>query len=243
VNRDDRSRHTDRFAEPYLLLRGLIGLLGLLLPITVWLVAAASEPGRETPGSISGYYYTDARDVLVGALCAIGVFLVAYRFDSCRRDRISDDALTNIAGVCAIGVALFPTGPPDPPDAPATWVSFVHGGFALVLFALLAFLSYFRFTRCDPGTDERDPAKLRRNRVYRTCGVVIAAALLVAVLDGFLRLRLVPLDDGLYWEETVMVLAFGTSWLVKGRDLWPWQPGRRAQQGRADDERLPDPVT
>jgi hypothetical protein len=74
------------------------------------------------------------------------------------------------------------------------------------------------------------PEELRRNRVYRTCGVLIAAALLVAVLDGFLGVRLVPLDDGLYWEEAVMVLAFGTSWLVKRRDLWPWPPAGRAQQ-------------
>jgi len=35
------------------------------------------DPGIQD--SISSYYYTDMRDVLVGSLCAIGVFLWSYR--------------------------------------------------------------------------------------------------------------------------------------------------------------------
>jgi hypothetical protein len=223
---------TGGFARSYLYLRGAIGLIGLLLPITVWLVAVPlSGPGLV--GSISGYYHTGARDVLVGALCAIGVFLVAYRFNSdraphrARRDRLSDNLLTNLAGACAIGVALFPT---NAAGDERTWVAVVHFACAIGLFAVLAFLSYYRFTRCDPGT-EYDDAKRRRNRVYRTCGVVIAAALLVAVLDIWLGAAITFPPGRLYWEETVMVLAFAISWIVKGRELWPWRPGAPSPRG------------
>jgi hypothetical protein len=55
------------------------------------------------PGSMSGYYYTHMRDLFVGALCALGVFLVAY----VGYDEV-DRWITNIAGLCAIGVAFFP---------------------------------------------------------------------------------------------------------------------------------------
>lgn len=50
-------------------------------------------------GSVSGYYYTGVRDVLVGSLCAIGVFLFSYSgYDDW------DKWLTNAAGLFAIGV-------------------------------------------------------------------------------------------------------------------------------------------
>jgi len=32
----------------------------------------------ELPESVSGYYYTGMRNVFVGALCVLGVFLMAY---------------------------------------------------------------------------------------------------------------------------------------------------------------------
>ncbi len=64
-----------------------------------------SRPPR-APDSISGYYYTDMRNIFVGTLCALGVFLVAYRgYDGV------DESITNVAGFAAIGVALCPTKP------------------------------------------------------------------------------------------------------------------------------------
>jgi hypothetical protein len=55
---------------------------------------------------MSGYYYTGMHNIFVGALCALGVFLVAYNgYDDL------DRWITNIAGAAAIIVALFPTKP------------------------------------------------------------------------------------------------------------------------------------
>ena len=64
-------------------------------------------------GSISGSYYTQMRGVFVGSLCAIGVFLIAYRYDKW------DDIWSTVAGGLAIVVALFPT-PPDPANGVVT---------------------------------------------------------------------------------------------------------------------------
>ena len=200
---------TDRYLAPYLYLRRAIGVIGLALPFA--LLAGSPLLAGPAPGSISGYYHSELRDVLVGTLCAIGVFLLAYRFDSDGDDLVSDNRLTNAAGAAAVAVALFPT---SATDAPITWVAVVHGCAAVVFFALLAYLSAFRFTRPDPGT-ALDAAKRRRNTVYRVCGAVIAVTLVVALADALLG----EPGSRLFWEETVMVLAFAVSWLVKGHVL------------------------
>src|SRR5260370_42614151 len=63
---------------------------------------------------MSGYYYTHMRNVFVGALCALGIFLIAY--DGYDED---DRLVTNAAGICAIGAAFCPTKPPVcPPHVP-----------------------------------------------------------------------------------------------------------------------------
>jgi len=55
------------------------------------------------PNSMSGSYYTHMRNVFVGSMCAIGVFLIGYR-----RSRV-DNWLSTFAGILALLVALFPT--------------------------------------------------------------------------------------------------------------------------------------
>src|SRR5262245_5003850 len=92
----------------YLSLRKAIGLLGACLPF-VLAIGLFVLDGKGLQGSISGYYHTEMRDVFVGILCAIGVFLLSYRgYES--EDRIAG----NLACAFAIGTALFPTTPMDP---------------------------------------------------------------------------------------------------------------------------------
>jgi hypothetical protein len=55
-------------------------------------------------GSISAYYYTPVRGLLIGALVTIGVCLVSLRGDT-----DPEDVLLNLAGFCAPFVALIPT--------------------------------------------------------------------------------------------------------------------------------------
>ncbi|MEV4311234.1 hypothetical protein [Actinocrispum sp. NPDC049592] len=89
------------FAHSYLFLRRFIGFIGTLLPFAV-IIGVAVMSG-ELLTSVSASYHTGMRDVFVGSMCAIGVFLIFYRGLNWR-----DDLLGWIAGLAAIGVALVP---------------------------------------------------------------------------------------------------------------------------------------
>lgn len=134
----------------YLTLRRIIGWIAVLLPLV--LVAARLFLHKQLnipiqwPDSASGFYYTGMRDVFVGSVCALGVFLLAYR----GHDRV-DFWITFAAGVCAIGVALFPTKPScKPPPECVTpnqnLVGNIHNGFAITLITLMGFMA-LRFAK------------------------------------------------------------------------------------------------
>jgi hypothetical protein len=68
----------DPRVRSYLTLRKAIGIVGFALPIVI-MIGKMILQGPGIQHSVSGYYYTVMRDVLVGSLCAIGVFLWSYR--------------------------------------------------------------------------------------------------------------------------------------------------------------------
>ena len=97
--------HEGPLVRSYLDLRKTVGIIGLALPFVVAIGKILWQgPGIEF--SISDYYYTTTRNILVGSLCAIGVFLASTKgYD--RKDEIAG----YLAGIFAIGTALFPTTP------------------------------------------------------------------------------------------------------------------------------------
>jgi hypothetical protein len=213
----------DRLQLSYLTIRRSLGILGILLPLLMFassLLAGATA----VRVSISSYYFTNARDLLVGVLCALTLFLVSYRGYG-----RSDDIASSLAGLCALGVALFPACGESRADAqflffrqldPAacTVVHFICAGS---FFCLLAFMSGFLFTRTDPsGRRKPTRRKRQRNLVYRICALVMAAA-----LAGMLAVNLLPAGhpvhalNPIFWLEAAALLAFGISWLVKGETL------------------------
>jgi hypothetical protein len=100
-----RSKDSNQLVIDYLFLRKTVGWIGTLLPI-VLIAGNALFFTTSLPDSMSSYYYTHMRDVFVGALCALGVFLLSYAgYDEW------DRWITNIAGLGAIGVALCATKP------------------------------------------------------------------------------------------------------------------------------------
>ena len=144
----------------YLTLRKFIGLIGILLPFALVIIHMLLAQQAKMQGSVSGYYYTDVRGILVGSLCAIGVFLFAYRGYDAR-----DDILTNSAGIFAIGVALFPTAPVNP-SSQARGIGYVHLACAGLLFAALAVIALWQFTQTAPGA-KRTARKKKRDLVYQ----------------------------------------------------------------------------
>ncbi len=202
----------------YKALRKLIGILGILLPV-ICIIGGfwfAKDPVQQ---SISLYYYTNMRDFLVGLLFLVGLFLITYK-----GPHIIDFIVTTITGIAGMGVAIFPC---DNDIIPAQKVGIFqlipessnvfHLTFAVIFFLFLALNSLFLFTRSKEVVTSQ---KIKRNKVYIISGIVI----LVCLLGMFISM-LVLTDDQLYKSkiililESVALLAFGISWLIKGETI------------------------
>ena len=78
------------------------------------------------------------------------------------------------------------------------------------------------FTKTDPN-GVPTPRKKRRNVIYYVCGVVILLCIAGMLLIGVFRSQIAPAIEDyapVFWLESIAVLAFGFSWLVKGETLW-----------------------
>jgi len=218
-----KPRPTAPAAEPYVrsyvFMRLAIGVLGFLLPPLIVFLEPILFDGQPFPrGSLSAYYYSGVRELFVGMLCAIGVFLVIYKI----ADRTRESRVSTYAGIAVIVVALFPTGKPGA-AVPATplqdllgeeWVERVHFCFAGVFIFLLGLICrYFARNRQE------------RRGLHRACAVVILLALGLAVLAGATGWP----DKGILIAEWVAVWAFAISWLATvERDLILGRPSSKA---------------
>jgi hypothetical protein len=219
---------SDKLVHSYLFLRRAIGFLGIGLPF-VLVAGKLVIDGGGLLNSISGYYYSGMRDVYVGAMCAIGVFLLSYR----GYDRI-DDIAGSVAAMAAVGVAVFPTTPGSDVSLADEIIGLLHIVFAAVFFLTLAFFCLVLFTKSDK--DNPTEHKAKRNILYVTCGVIILVCLLFIVICGWF------FDDAtksLYpalWLESAAILAFGTAWLTKGGTLLRDKPSPAASAAPATAE-------
>lgn len=206
----------------YRRMRQAIGYLGMALPI-VLLLASLFRNYVQLQHSISHYYYTNMREIFTGILCAVGLFLIRYKGWGNSKWWLNDNLLTNVAGAAAFGVALIPTNPDAGMDKghtliPSDWqyLGWFHYGFAVILFGSFAMLSLKVFTLWQQRSENVAKSILDENNIYRTCGILI-----------FVFIILIPVTNKLfpgfhYWTilfESLSLLTFGTSWLVKGRAL------------------------
>jgi len=208
----DLSAQNDSLVVSYLDLRKAIGIIGMALPF-VLVFGKFVIQGGGIQSSMSSYYYTVMRDVFVGSLWAIGVFLGAYR-GYAKIDSIAG----NLACLFALGTALFPTGP-DHATAQQIAIGNLHGFFALSLFLTLAFFALVLFRKTDYAKSPT-PQKLKRNIVYTICGYAMLACIVLSILVRFLPgsssvFNLAPI----FWLEALAIFAFGVSWLVKGEAI------------------------
>jgi len=230
----------------YISIRRAIGILGIALPIVLWLGTFLFSDCTGVQGSISDYYHTIMRNILVGILCAVSLFLFTYHgFDN--RDRNAG----KIASILALGVAFFPTdlkglvtGCTIDPVFYKDWFSTVHLVSAVLFFLMLSYFSLFLFTKSEHTeentknqftiifghdifkkkyTDKLDPRKKLRNRIYIICGLTIfISLLLMAIYIWFFKGKYSSLDQcqPIYWLEATALWAFGISWLTKGQVLY-----------------------
>jgi hypothetical protein len=219
------SRPTDsgtaRYVRSFLLMRIVVGALGVALPLLLVLGDSWLGAGPFVRDSISAYYYSGARELFVGVLSAIGVFLFTYKV----AEHSLDNTLTLVAAAAVVAVVLFPTGLPAGVTEPTPlqeklgepWVQGIHFGGALIFILSLAAISLLYGVR-----EGRRPAQRgKRPPVFWKwyhwgCAFLIVGALAGVGLDMLTDLG--P-SQTLFYGETVAVLAFGASWLMKGLEL------------------------
>lgn len=184
-------------------LRLFVGLIALLLPLVVDLVAA------EELTSISASYHTGARDVFVGLLFVIAALMLAYNGHTFR-----ESAASKTAAAATICIALFPAAAPM---EKAGWEAMVHNACALILFCILAYFCFGPFRRRTRGfTGMRG----RRARIYALCGWVIVSAMLgLGAAELLLPASTVSAYEMTYWAEFVALWAFGIAWITASKAL------------------------
>ena len=206
-------------------LRRAIGWLGIILPV-VLSVLLFTMNGCAIQDSISQYFYTRMGSYLTGTLCAVGLFLLAYR----GYPGDTDGRLCNFAGACAFGIAFIPMQL-DPKDVCCpecivkftdghAWFRFMHFVSAGLFFLTLAYISYFKFTKTNKTIIKGDK-KHKRNLVYKNCGIIIFSCIIILAVYNANKNWGTGLDiDKLtFFMESIMLFAFGTAWLVKGEGV------------------------
>jgi len=210
------------------LLRGIVGVLGLVLPVVLVVWGFFILHGWHFFGSLSQYYSERTRDAFVGILFAIGCVLFAYNGYS-----KMDGYFGKAACILAILVAVFPCTSTD-------WQSTIHLVSACLLFVVFALFSLVLFTKTKDSPQDfkgtiksillfglskqslvMKSGKKRRNWIYRACGIIILACLLVIGLYYWLwQHTFLENTTFVLIMEWIMIWAFGFSWLVKS-DIIP----------------------
>ena len=238
-------------ADTYFYLRVSLGTIAVALPLVLWLGGKAL--GIAPQPSISAYYFTDLRDVLVGALCAVGLALLIYKGFS-----RTEDWLLNAAGVLVVGVAWFPTDPSRllqcfaPCAAPclayaaaldrsadALIASGLHEYFAIGFFAAIGSVCIF----CAQRTLHLI-TNARRRKTYRWIYRLLGVAMWALPLGTAAVLRLAPgaasgcTDRSVFWGEAAAIWVFAAYWWLKTYEARQYGADRRYPERRAIPDAL-----
>jgi hypothetical protein len=182
-------------------LRCFIGWLALLLP---WIVALLLW---QFPPSISSTYYTfQSGPVFMIILGSASILLMYYDgYDK------TDDILNTITGILGLCICLFSCGTSAYEKVgtfqiPVTVSAWIHNISAVLFFALLAYISFFQFTK---SSGEMTKRKKTRNIIFRVCGVGMLASFLILLLPYFYI--------QIWLMEALALFFFGISWLTKSQ--------------------------
>ena len=218
--------HNQPLIISYLTLRKAVGVLGIMLPFLLMTGFKIFNNNCAFPPSISHFYYTDMGNWFVGTLCAVSLFLFCYN----GHDK-SDKIAARLAAIFALLTAMFPTSytafatmsscsriREEEANQAANLIHYISASF---LFATFAFFSLVQFTK----TNKRGALgkqKQKRNTVYKICGWVITGCIVAIALISFVDEWQEKLEmfKPTFVLETVALVAFGFSWLVKGETIF-----------------------
>jgi hypothetical protein len=215
------------YLKSYLLMRAIIGFIGVTLPFLLVLGDNLIKSGGPVlRGSLSSYYYSGMRDFLVASLAAAAFFLITYKIF----ERSISNILSVVAGLAVLATALFPTDRPHDVTAPLTplqeklgettvvHVHYTAAGIAIVSLALITFLFGVQEGRRSPQraghTARFSPA------FWRWFHWILAAIILLSVaFAAYCDRKQIFTSYSLLVGESVALEAFGLSWLFKGLEL------------------------
>ena len=193
-------------------LRKILGWLGAALPFIVAALYMIFEVSAFIfPESISATYYVDSCITpFMIILGAAGILLICYEgYD--RQDRI----VCTLAGIFGLFICLFPcftedlSMPVGTFQVPALVSGWIHNISAIIFFLLLAYNSYFLFTKS--GT-EMTAEKKKRNIIFKVCGIGMLASFVLLI-----PLTLLNVYCATWLIEAIALGFFGVSWLTKSQ--------------------------
>jgi hypothetical protein len=211
----DLPQATQHVVLSYAEIRRAIGILAFVLPLLLgpvgWFVF-----GVEIQDNMSNYYHTPLRDIFVGMLSAIGIFLFCYR----GYDWV-ENWTANIGSMAILGVAFFPLDANSDPMVQNTISGYIHMFSGGLFFLTLSLYSLFYFPSSRTSEFEQQPHEAQRDLVYRLSGVVILLSM--SAMGVFLFV--LPADGKLiwnrynlmFWLEWVALWSFAAAWLTKGQ--------------------------
>lgn len=202
--------------------RFALGILcALLVPSCILFGLLGVHLGINPEGwymSISDTYYSNSKMCMIGLLFATGVFFFSYKgYDW--RDRLC----SLIQSIACMGIIAFPCTGPDSTarvglfGAIATESHKLHCFFAALLFVMFAINVLFLFTL---GKGEPTKQKKVRNTIYRVCGIIIVAFIVIQALTATVLSKYIPswLPMTLI-NEFFMLEAFAFAYIVKSEAI------------------------
>ena len=208
-----------------------IGLAAMAFAFPILLLIGGYSAKIPVQGSMSAYYHASAhaldngsagqgvmRDVFVGILFAVGVILVVYRGVT----RPESYAL-NLAGLLALGIALFPMHWSGSKDLAGE----LHNSFALLFFLCIAYVAIFR------ADDTLSLVSERRQKYYHRLYLSLGWAMVGLPIVSFILASSRPLKSyKIFLIEFVGIYAFGAYWVVKTKELFETDFDSKAAKGR-----------
>jgi hypothetical protein len=241
------TNNNEELIVSYFTLRKAIGWLGVLLPFMLiignycinklnilnnnfFINICCSQhylPESFLKTSISSYYYSCTGELFTGILSVVAIFLFCYKGHKLRKEKrekgLSDNALTNLAGISALGVVLFPTsanyciGDNIRTFISSTNTGYVHFIMAAIFFISLSLMSIINFRRTGDGVSF---GKKKYHNTFLFCGIAMFICIaLILIYSKWVETKYIWLDklNPVFLLETFALIFFGISWLIKGR--------------------------